>query len=714
MGLSREKGRTFTLDLGSDGATSLQKVVLKKLTEFMGDYSDDVLAQYIVVLVAHGKQQAQAIKDLEAFLGDQSEAFVAWLWDYLSTNLHLHTPVSKTIALGSNGVEHKVHEAEPGRVRTVQADVQVSPLEDKNGEKKKQTLIDVNKIPDSDITYPRRRNPDTIQDRKKAESREKQSGKHYGKKVQLPQDTCLQNLKERPSEMKQPSKRHSSPVNVNATRRLLQSAVREAVGPVAGLTKPGSKRLRSVVSTELDDNEYKHVDSVDHVREENASLAIVSTCTQAPASASVSDHEGLSGSVWDRLGRRAQYSKGLMDPYPIRKEGIRSINKNTHMDDERSDRKLLKVHHSRISANDLDTQIGTGAEKSCQSVYYHTFEAKPSVTDDMYSQHHVGKAAKETTIIESAVCENRNKDSRRVSCVNGPVRDMEPEPSGPQNIASTMGTPLQTDGTTKHPCMQVQELSSCQLEQLQANSVGPEIDNNRSVLEMKKRLDQIQMEMKKLRARQADLNKDAPHSNSSTVLGTDEVVKKQESLQSRTVYVTNVHFAATKDSIMAHFSQFGKVEQVVMVTDTSTGKSKGSVYVQFSTSSDAERALGLNGTSFFSRILKVLHADSTKIQDMLSSIRHPSAVISRSSRGQFFGGSVNSSGFSSVRAAYPSLMKSQWKRGAMATGGSFLVANGAKPVSQGSQTRLKSFTYVRNSTASTKKEGSSEGHKEAP
>lgn len=36
-----------------------------------------------------------------------------------------------------------------------------------------------------------------------------------------------------------------------------------------------------------------------------------------------------------------------------------------------------------------------------------------------------------------------------------------------------------------------------------------------------------------------------------------------------------VHFAATKDGISRHFSKFGEVLKVVMVTDAATGQPKG-------------------------------------------------------------------------------------------------------------------------------------------
>lgn len=41
------------------------------------------MQKYVVVLVGHGKDQVQAVKDLEAFLGGDSESFVSW-YDLLS------------------------------------------------------------------------------------------------------------------------------------------------------------------------------------------------------------------------------------------------------------------------------------------------------------------------------------------------------------------------------------------------------------------------------------------------------------------------------------------------------------------------------------------------------------------------------------------------------------------------------------------------------
>ncbi|KAF3776326.1 hypothetical protein EJ110_NYTH48535 [Nymphaea thermarum] len=77
MDVSHCRPRSFKMDRKSSLALELKETVSKKLLEFLGNYSDDVLAEYIVVLVCNGKRQDQARDDLEAFLGDR-------LWGYLS------------------------------------------------------------------------------------------------------------------------------------------------------------------------------------------------------------------------------------------------------------------------------------------------------------------------------------------------------------------------------------------------------------------------------------------------------------------------------------------------------------------------------------------------------------------------------------------------------------------------------------------------------
>ncbi|KAK8968744.1 hypothetical protein KSP40_PGU020153 [Platanthera guangdongensis] len=54
----------------------------------------------------------------------------------------------------------------------------------------------------------------------------------------------------------------------------------------------------------------------------------------------------------------------------------------------------------------------------------------------------------------------------------------------------------------------------------------------------------------------------------------------EEGIESRTVLVSNVHFAATKESLISHFGRCGTIAKVVMLTDAVTGLPKGGIRVQ--------------------------------------------------------------------------------------------------------------------------------------
>ncbi|KAL1511058.1 hypothetical protein AB1Y20_005882 [Prymnesium parvum] len=72
--------------MDSAAVQRLQHLVKEKLAEKMG-HSDDVLPEYVMVMVQNGKPKSQMRADLEAFLGSKSRVFVDWLWDLLRTEL---------------------------------------------------------------------------------------------------------------------------------------------------------------------------------------------------------------------------------------------------------------------------------------------------------------------------------------------------------------------------------------------------------------------------------------------------------------------------------------------------------------------------------------------------------------------------------------------------------------------------------------------------
>jgi RNA recognition motif-containing protein len=75
------------------------------------------------------------------------------------------------------------------------------------------------------------------------------------------------------------------------------------------------------------------------------------------------------------------------------------------------------------------------------------------------------------------------------------------------------------------------------------------------------------------------------------------------------IFVGNLDFGATEDSIRSLFEQHGTVERVSLMTDRDTGRSRGFAFVEMTDSGEAERAIAaLNGTNFSGRTLNVNEA----------------------------------------------------------------------------------------------------------
>ena len=74
------------------------------------------------------------------------------------------------------------------------------------------------------------------------------------------------------------------------------------------------------------------------------------------------------------------------------------------------------------------------------------------------------------------------------------------------------------------------------------------------------------------------------------------------------LYVGNLPFSATEDSVRALFSKHGTVEKVSVITDRDTGRPRGFGFVEMS-NADASRAMqALNGADMDGRSLKVNEA----------------------------------------------------------------------------------------------------------
>ena len=76
------------------------------------------------------------------------------------------------------------------------------------------------------------------------------------------------------------------------------------------------------------------------------------------------------------------------------------------------------------------------------------------------------------------------------------------------------------------------------------------------------------------------------------------------------LYVGNLPFTATEDSVRALFAQHGAIDSLALITDRDTGSPRGFGFVEMA-NADAARAMqALNGADFEGRPLRINEAQS--------------------------------------------------------------------------------------------------------
>ena len=75
------------------------------------------------------------------------------------------------------------------------------------------------------------------------------------------------------------------------------------------------------------------------------------------------------------------------------------------------------------------------------------------------------------------------------------------------------------------------------------------------------------------------------------------------------IYVGNLNYQTTNESLEALFTQHGAVEEVHLPTDRTTGRPRGFAFVTMPNDAEAQAAIGaLNGTDLDGRALTVAEA----------------------------------------------------------------------------------------------------------
>jgi cold-inducible RNA-binding protein len=77
----------------------------------------------------------------------------------------------------------------------------------------------------------------------------------------------------------------------------------------------------------------------------------------------------------------------------------------------------------------------------------------------------------------------------------------------------------------------------------------------------------------------------------------------------KNIFVGNLSFGATEDSLRNLFEQHGAVDRVNVVTDRDTGRAKGFAFVEMADNAEGERAIAaLNGRELDGRAMTVNEA----------------------------------------------------------------------------------------------------------
>lgn len=76
-------------------------------------------------------------------------------------------------------------------------------------------------------------------------------------------------------------------------------------------------------------------------------------------------------------------------------------------------------------------------------------------------------------------------------------------------------------------------------------------------------------------------------------------------MQQNKLYVGNFPYSVDEDQLRELFSPYGEIEELALIMDRETGRSKGFAFITFATQQAAESALEKNGVDLSGRALRV-------------------------------------------------------------------------------------------------------------
>ncbi|CDY52667.1 BnaC01g38570D [Brassica napus] len=592
---SDDDDRTFNGDFSEEGVVKLKERVKVKLKEYMGDYTDDILVEYVIVLLKNGRRKEEAKNELKIFLADDSDSFVSWLWDHLGESVDEY--------FTSSHVE-----------KTNMRSSLVSSLnEDK-------ALVQM----------------DSESEKGRAPSRRSRQWRTQPNASDVPPLLSSESHSHRKRSKIDSSRNEQREAKPVVSSRLLQFAMRDALG-TSKPTEPSLKRLRSVVSASTQDS--SEPDPPRKTRSVAKAVNPIATVMKAVSEAAEDAKNPKTGrSVFDRISHSTGFPE--TSEVPLKNE-------------ERSeDQEPVQHQYSqRLDNNGVYVENMTTFETGLQPS-----RLGPSVNGS-YSSSSLGNRINNPKSLQHRLVDDPN----RVKGTNYQDHFTEvgtKQKNGGFSGSADTGKTVKLEEQMKVPGVGLQRYTSSEAI-TESSTVKPAAIAKEESL----------------------IKKPVP--------GTLSASRPLEDARSRTIFVANVHFGATKDSLSRHFNKFGEVLKAVIVTDPATGQPSGSAYIEFTRKESAESALSLDGTSFMSRILKIVKGSNEQQQEAASSMSWSRAGrYARASspyRRGIPGGAFR--GRSVVRGGARSM---QWKRDSAETGTNSVAAAPS----------TRSMTYVRTDSQS--------------
>ncbi|XP_042420697.1 uncharacterized protein LOC122008869 isoform X2 [Zingiber officinale] len=569
--------RSFRMDRRSPEAAALRDVVSRKLLDFLGAYSDDVLTEYIIVLVCNGKHQNQARDELEAFLGNESENFVTWLWNYLS----LQTNVSNTPV-------HCLDETAKSK----------GGFSDPSNDK--ESLSHANNI--DDVERPKGWRPSEIASIKVHADRP-QEQTHA-----INNFSCLDDINQT---------QNGFTMFVDAS---LISSTKFFSGGEHCLERQNQHWKITKNSSSASPSQPLHMPKTETVMRnsqpiEDIKHEFLSYRNTVPSEPSANDVAAIEaqitrprGNVWDRLGKQCKENESLLRGERHYITTTEKLNLHT---EESQDSKLVVVepyatysgnktensavfdkgHKRRLAANSSQRQDVQEYNK------HYAFEPvdksrKIRQGDITSGNMYASFAGSEESLLQTKEALQEEPTCTSASSLN--------EKNKQSDKVIQSASKKNTSETTMAQNSVPYSLTSDKPEPLKftnRNSESRPIHNE--ITDVKLKLQQVEKDMQKLRAKQADLN------NSKSKLPAGQHHNTKEDFEPRTVVVSNVHFAASREALFSHFTKCGAIVKVTLLTDALTNHPKGEAHIVFANKESIDKAISLTGTSFFSRILTV-------------------------------------------------------------------------------------------------------------